>query len=309
MLVIAVLARYYFWRQDYEVLAQRSTGRSCWQIASPAIFLAICAGMFTAAMSLYALPASIGTAEEIRSAAALRIRPSMLDEGAQNQVLPGVAISFQRWRADNVIDGVVLTDDRKSGKHWLRHRQSGDILSSRPDGGLRPLQARKPAIPSPFRARRARWSTSRSIISRSRSAHRIARRRLTRAITRPISALCSTRLKMSGRIGLFGRPRWRKDTTASSIRCALRPACVLLILGVLVPGRQGYAELIVRLVLAIGLAFLENTASTIAFTAAQRDIGGGAFLYLLPAVSSGLQGAILLCWGDRAFIAGRAGAA
>jgi len=68
-------------------------------------------------------------------------------------------------------------------------------------------------------------------------------------------------------------------------------------LGILLPGRQGYIELNLRLVLAAALAFTENTASTLAFSAAQRGVGGGVFLYLLPGFSGAL-GALLLCWGD-----------
>jgi len=42
----------------------------------------------------------------------------------------------------------------------------------------------------------------------------------------------------------------------------------LLLLGVLVPGLQGYGELLIRLIVAVGLAFAENSASTIAFAMA-----------------------------------------
>ena len=130
---IAILARYFFWLRDNEILTQRSMGRSCWQIAHPAILVAVCTGIFTAGMSIYALPASFGIAEQIRSAAALRVRPSMLDEGIQNQMLPNVSISFERWRAANVIDGVILTDDRDPGKYSLIIAKRGYFVETNGD--------------------------------------------------------------------------------------------------------------------------------------------------------------------------------
>ena len=69
-------------------------------------------------------------------------------------------------------------------------------------------------------------------------------------------------------------------------------------LGILVPGLQGYTELAVRLSVAVGLAFAENSASTIAFAMAQRSASAAPLLYLLPMLSGG-AGALLLCAGDR----------
>jgi lipopolysaccharide export LptBFGC system permease protein LptF len=292
MVTIAILARYYFWRQDYEILAQRSVGRSCWQIAFPAILVAVCIGIFTAAMSLYALPASIGTAEEIRSAAALRVRPSMLDEGRQNQVLPNVSISFQRWRAANVIDDVVLTDDRKAGKHSFVIAKRGHFVAT--DGDY-VLELENGDF----------FSSS----GTPGAMEHVAFDHLAIPLTPAAHAPMHYKGYYAADIGTLLNPpeevRQNRAIWAASVaeghhriinplRCI---ASVLLVLGVLVPGCQGSTEVIVRLVLAIALAFAENTASTIAFTAAQRDVGGDAYLYLLPAVSGGL-GAMLLWWGD-----------
>jgi hypothetical protein len=79
------------------------------------------------------------------------------------------------------------------------------------------------------------------------------------------------------------------------LRCI---SCALLLLGVLVPGLQGYGELIVRLLLAIALSFAESSASTIAFVAARRHADAMPLLYLL-AVFPGAVGALLLWLDDR----------
>jgi lipopolysaccharide export LptBFGC system permease protein LptF len=293
MVALAVLARYYFWRQDNEVLAQRTVGRSCWQIASPAILVAVCAAIFTASMSLYALPVSIGIAEDIRAAAALRINPSMLDEGVQNQILPSVSISFQSWHAANVIDGVVLTDDRRSGEHSFVIAQQGHFVETAGDYVLL-LDNGDSFTYSGTGSEMKHLLFNQLAIPLSPDADSLPVR-----YPGYYEADIGTLLNPSEEIRQ-NRSLWAASVAEghhriiNPLRCI---GCVLLVLGILVPGQQGYAELIVRLVLALSLTFAENTASTIAFSAAQRDVGGGAFLYLLPGVSGSL-GALLLYRGD-----------
>jgi len=292
---IAILARYFFWLRDNEILTQRSMGRSCWQIAHPAILVAVCTGIFTAGMSIYALPASFGIAEQIRSAAALRVRPSMLDEGIQNQMLPNVSISFERWRAANVIDGVILTDDRDPGKYSLIIAKRGYFVETNGDYVL--LLESGDSFTS---------SGKPSEVKHVSFGH----------LAIPLAPSDNSPAHDGGYyeadIGTLLNPpediRQNRAVWAASVaeghhrivnplRCV---GCALLMLGILVPGRQSFAELTVRLALAAGLVFFENAASTIAFSAAQREVGNGLLLYLLPAVSGGL-GALLLCWGDMHF--------
>ena len=115
MVTIALLARYYLWRQHNEILAMRSIGMSCWQIALPGIMAGMCAAIFCAVMSMYALPATFGKAMEIRAAAETRIAPGMLVEGVQNIISPQLSLSFQRWLSADVVGEVVVTQDHSPG--------------------------------------------------------------------------------------------------------------------------------------------------------------------------------------------------
>ena len=293
IVAIVVLARYFLWLRDNEVLTQRTMGRSCWQIAFPAISVAVCTAIFTAWMAMYALPASIGIAEEIRSAAVLRVRPSMLDEGVQNQVLPNVSISFERWRTTDVIDGVMLTDDRKSGEHRFVIAKRGYFVET--DGNYVLLLENGDSYTSPDNGGEVKHvSFDQFAIPLGPTADQVPGRRSgyyeadIGTLLNPPEEVRENRALWAAAVA-EGHHR-----IVNPLRCI---GCALLMLGILLPGRQGYIELNVRLVLAAALAFTENTASTIAFSAAQRDVGGGVFLYLLPGFSGGL-GALLLCWGD-----------
>jgi lipopolysaccharide export system permease protein len=293
MVTIAVLARYYLWRQDNELLTQRSMGRSSWQIAFPGIAVGICTGLFAASMSLYVLPASIGTAEKIKSAAEHRVTPSMLDEGVQNHLLPEVSISFQSWRAADVIESVVVTDERAPDKFTFVIAERGRFV--RTDGVyVLVLENGNSFTYSGAPEEVQRVSFNELSIPLSNPADRAPQRGMG-FYASDIGTLLNPPddVRQDRRV-------WAASVTeghhriVNPLRCI---GCVLLVLGILVPGHQGKTGLIVRLGLALSLSFAENTASTIAFAAAQRHLEGAPLLYLLPGLSGGL-GAALLCWGD-----------
>jgi lipopolysaccharide export system permease protein len=293
---IAILARYFFWLRDNEILTQRSMGRSCWQIARPAILVAVCTGIFTAGMSIYALPASFGVAEQIRSAAVLRIRPSMLNEGIQNQITPTLSISFERWRAADVIENVMLTDDRKPGKYTLVTAKRGYFIETGGDYVLALEDGDSFAFPGKEgEVKHASFDQLAILLAPEPGS-------LPERHGGYYEADIGTLLNPPEDVRQ-NRAMWAHyvaeghNRIVNPLRCV---GCALLVLGVLVPGRQGHAELAIRLALAAGLVFIENIASTIIFSAAERNVGDGFFFYLLPAVSGGL-GALLLCWGDMHF--------
>jgi lipopolysaccharide export LptBFGC system permease protein LptF len=291
MVAIAVLARYYLWRQDNEILTMRSSGRSCWQIARPGIVVGACAGIFVASMSLYALPPTIGTAEHIRALAQSRVSPGMLEEGTQNTLQPGLSISFKRRIAVEIVESVVLADDRKPGKYTLIIAERGRFVQT---DGIYVLVLEN--------------GDSFNRTADTSEVRRVGFKELSMPLNPPdlplhnggfyeqhVGYLLSppTELRVDRRVWAAcvaeGHHR-----IINPLRCL---ASVLLVLGILVPGRQGFTELAVRLGLALALTFAELSASTIIFSAAQRHVEGGPFLYLLPATSAGI-GVFLLCWGD-----------
>jgi lipopolysaccharide export system permease protein len=291
MVAIAVLARYYLWRQDNEILTMRTSGRSCWQIARPGIVVGAGTGIFVATMSLYALPPTIGTAEHIRALAQNRVSPGMLEEGTQNTLQPGLSISFKRRVAADIIESVVLADDRKPEKYTLIIAERGRFV---PAEGIYVLVLEQgesfSKTPSTSEVRRVAFKElSIPLNPPDLPPHNGGfYEQHVEYLLNPPAELRADRRVWAACLA-EGHHR-----IINPLRCL---ASVLLVLGILVPGRQGFTELAVRLAVALALTFAENSASTILFSAAQRHVEGGPYLYLLPATSAGI-GAVLLCWGD-----------
>jgi lipopolysaccharide export LptBFGC system permease protein LptF len=292
MVSIALLARYYLWRQRNEVLTLRTMGLSCSQIARPGIAAGVCAGLFSAAMSLYVLPATFGKALDIRSAAATRIAPRMLQESVPNAILPKVSLSFRRWLSADVIEDVVLTQDHEPGDFTLITADRGAFVETK---GVYALVLE---------------SGAQVVHHSAEDTRRVAFERLSIPLTTPQPPANQIHGYYEESIGhLLNPPAFvRKDPgqlaawlveghhrIVNPLRCV---SCALLLLGVLVPGLQGYAELLVRLGLAVALLFAENSAATIAFIVAHRHAEAAPLLYLLPLTSGGI-GTLLLVTGDR----------
>jgi lipopolysaccharide export system permease protein len=241
---------------------------------------------------MYVLPETIDRAEEIRAVAETRIAPGMLIEGVANTITPQITMSFQRWLSPDVIGEVVLTQDRKPGDFTFIAAEQGYFVEK--DGTyVLVLQ-----------------NGSQLIHKSADDVHQVSFTELSIPLTAPERNVAPGN-------GFYDQPIWKllnppeearqnpqslavwlsegHHRIINPLRCT---SCALLLLGVLVPGLQGYAELIIRLLVAVGLSFAENSASTVAFVLAQRHAEICPLLYLLPLTSGGI-GAALLCLGDR----------
>jgi lipopolysaccharide export system permease protein len=292
MVTIALLARFYLWRQHNEILAMRSMGLSCFQIALPGIVVGVCAALFSGVMSIYVLPESFGKAMEIRAIAETRVGPGMLVEGVPNTISPQLTLSFQRWVASDVIGEVVVTEDRKPGDFTFVAAERGQFVEK---NGVYVLVLE---------------NGSQLVHNSVEDVRRLSFDQLSIPLTEPGRTPAQSHGYYEQPIGKLLSPpaevrqnpeafaAWVSEghhRIVNPLRCI---GCALLLLGVLIPGLQGYAELIVRLLLAIALSFAESAASTIGFVIAQRHAGIVPLLYLLPIIPGGV-GALLLFLGDR----------
>jgi lipopolysaccharide export system permease protein len=288
------LIRFYLWRQHNEILAMRSMGLSCFQIALPGIMVGVCAALFSAVMSFYVLPASFNKAMEIRSIAQTRVGPGLLVEGVPNTILPQLSLSFQRWLSTDVVGEVVVTEDRKPGDFsfvvaeraqfveknglYVLVLENGSQLVHHSAEDVRQLSFDELSFPL----------TVPNGVVHGNGAHSF--------YDQPIGVLLNPPEEVRH------DPRqlavWLSEghnRIINPLRCI---GCALLLLGVLIPGLQGYAELIVRLLLATALTFAESSVSTVAFVIARRNAEIVPLLYLLPVIPGGI-GALLLFLGDR----------
>jgi len=291
MVTIALLARYYLWRQHNEILAMRAAGMSCWQIALPGIMVGICAALFSGVMATCLLPVSFNKAMEIRSIAQTRIAPGMLTEGVQNDILPQLSLSFERWLSADVIGDVVVTEDRNPGDFTFVAAERGQFIEKNGDYVL------------------VLENGTQLVHHSAADVHRVSFDQLSIPLTEPENAVNFSGGYYQQPIGRLVNPpeNVRQDPQqfgvwvseghhriVNPLRCI---GCALLLLGLLIPGLQGYAELIIRLLLAVVLSFAEGSASTAAFVVAQRHAEMVPLLYLLPVIP-GAIGAALLLLGD-----------
>jgi lipopolysaccharide export system permease protein len=291
MVALGIVAQYYLWRQHNEILTQRSAGRSCWQIAHPGLAIGIGMALFCAFMSLYALPVSFGDAEDISAAAEVRITPSMLEEGVPNRVMPKLSISFQRWSAADTIEGVVMTDDRAPGEFAFATANRGRFVKT--DGiYVLVLENGSNFIHSASGDVRHVAFEQLSVPLKAAQARNHARGYYEESIGHLLNPPATVR---------EDRHLWAAWVTEghhriiNPLRCI---GCVLLVLGILIPGRQGNTELIVRLIVALGVSFGEDAVSTVAFAVAQKEVDAVPLLYLVPLISAA-SGSLLLWSGDR----------
>ena len=293
MVTVALLARFYLWRQHNEILAMRSIGMSCFQIALPGIMVGVCACLFSAMMSLYALPASFAKAMEIRAIAETRVAPGMLVEGIPNAILPQLSLSFQRWLSSDVIGEVVVTEDRKPGDFTFIAAERAQFVEKEGNYVLVLENGSQVVHNAPDNVRNVTFFQLSIPLTKSEAALSGPTHGY---YTQPIGELLNPPDDV--RQDPQDLAIWQSEghhRIINPLRCI---GCALLLLGVLVPGLQGYAELIVRLLLAIALSFAESSASTIAFVAARRHVEMMPLLYLLPVIP-GAMGALLLYLGDR----------
>lgn len=292
IVTVALLARFYLWRQHNEILAMRSMGMSCFQIALPGIMVGVCACLFSAVMSLYALPASFAKAMEIRSIAETRVAPGMLVEGIPNAILPQLSLSFQRWLSSDVIGEVVVTEDRKPGDFTFVVAERAQFIEKNGNFAL-VLENGSQVVHNSSDDVRHLTFDQLSIPLTGRDAPAGQDHGY---YVEPIGKLLNPPAEI--RQDPHNLAIWLSEghhRIINPLRCI---GCALLLLGVLVPGLQGYGELIVRLLVAIALSFAESSAATIAFVAARQHADAMPLLYLL-AVFPGVVGALLLWLGDR----------
>ena len=111
---VAVTHSYYEWQRSNEIVPLQMAGTTNLWLTVPAIVAGLVALLFTAANSLYLLPASFRAFEDLRYGISNAIIPSALDTGYLQKVGPDLSISFRRRLDDQSVEGVAVLDGRSS---------------------------------------------------------------------------------------------------------------------------------------------------------------------------------------------------
>jgi len=290
---IAVAWRYYQWIEDNEVLTLRSTGRSCLQIACPGILAAIFAASFCALNSLCLLPPSWGSLEDIRLEAFATPSFDALQPGYQQQIIPGFSVGFARRGLDGTtLEDIVVLDGRKDNAFtdiWARRasllRTGEDLLLLFESGAY--------IVRNATGTEKVEFDTFSLPLGNGMLGATTARAR--GFYEEPVTRLLNPPSEV--RNDLLVWAQWLAEGHRRIINPLLCVGNVVLVLGLLVPGRRGDLRLKILLVLAVASALATNTLPDPIVLVAIRNIDFLPLLYLLPAVPT-IAGGLLLVGSD-----------
>ena len=285
---IAVACRYYQWIENNEVLSLRSAGRSSSQIASPGVIVAVLAALFCALNSLYLLPLSWGSLEDIRFEAAANVGVEVLQPGYQQEIIPGVSVAFARRSPDGTtLEDIVALDGRKEHEFteiWSRRGrflESGGVSLLMLDSGAYFVHTSTGIEKVDFDtfSLPVRGGTSDGTAERPRGFYE-----------EPVTRLLNPPAEVRNDALVWAQ--WRVEGHRRIVNPLLCVGNVILVLGLLVPRRQGRRQTLL-FVLAVASAFATNTLPDPLITMAIRDMDLLPLLYLLPTVPAIVGGLLL----------------
>ncbi len=285
---IAVACRYYQWIENNEVLSLRNAGRSSCQIACPGIIVAVLAASFCALNSLCLLPLSWRSLEDIRFQAATNAGVEMLQPGYQQEIIPGVSVAFGRRSPDgNTLEDIVALDGRKEHSFTEIWARRGRFLES--DGvSLLLLDSGAYFVRTTTGIEKVDFDTF-SLPVRTGIAEGMAER--PRGFyEEPVARLLNPPTEV--RNDTLTLAQWLVEGHRRIVNPLLCVGNVVLVLGLLVPRRQGRQQTLLFM-LAVASAFATNTLPDPIITMAIRNIDLLPLLYLLPTVPAIVGGALL----------------
>jgi lipopolysaccharide export LptBFGC system permease protein LptF len=289
---IAVAFQYYQWIENNEVLTLRSAGRSSRQIACPGMIVAVLAALFCALNSLCLLPVSWASLEDIRFGAVANLSVDVLQPGYQQQITPGISVAFARRSLDGTtLEDIIVLDGRKEHAFTQIWARRGRLLES--DGvslllldggtyffhtatGIKKVNFDTFSLPVPI-------GTPGGAAQRPRGFYE-----------EPIKQLLNPPIEV--RNDTLVRAQWVVEGHRRIVNPLLCVGNVVLVLGLLVPRRQGVRQTL-TFALAVASALATNTLPDPIISMATRNIELLPVLYLMPTVPA-IVGGLLLAGSD-----------
>jgi lipopolysaccharide export system permease protein len=132
-LFIAVIVTYQRLSSDSELVALRAAGLSRWQLAQPAVVVAIFATLFCYAQSLYFLPLSNRQFNDMRAFLRDNYTSVLLQEEVFNTPVDGLTVFVRARDSDNNMQGILVHDNRLPDNPITMMAEEG-TLSQGPSG-------------------------------------------------------------------------------------------------------------------------------------------------------------------------------
>jgi lipopolysaccharide export system permease protein len=288
---IAVAWRYHQWIENFEILTLRCAGRSSRQIACPGIVAGVLAALFCSFNSLWLLPLSWRSLEEIRSATVANPRVIARQPGYQEEIVPGLSLGFAgRGRDVTTLKNIVVLDSRNTRSVTEIWARRGRLVRSGEDWSLL-------------------FETGSYIVRTAGGTTKVGFDTLSMPLGEGISPARSRGFYEEPLTRLLNPPsEVRKDAQASAqwqaegnrriINPLLCVGNVVLVLGLLVPRQQRRnTRLMALFAIAVASALATNFLPDPIVSIVARDSKFMPLLYLLP-VAPMIVGWLLLAGSD-----------
>ncbi len=126
----SVLFVYHKLIMDSELVVMRAAGLSQWQLAGPALRLALLATMVVYAISLYFLPLSYRAFKDLQYRLRSDFSTVLLQEGAFNTVSEGITVYVRDRSAKGELLGILVHDTRNPGEPVTMMAERGALVKS-----------------------------------------------------------------------------------------------------------------------------------------------------------------------------------
>jgi lipopolysaccharide export LptBFGC system permease protein LptF len=290
---IAVAWQYHRWIENNEILTLRNAGQSCRQIACPGIIVAVLAALFCALNSLCLLAPSWGSLEDIRLETEANPSVDVLQPGYQQEIIPGISVGFARRSLDSsTLEDIVVLDSRKEDAVISIWARRGSVLRADEDFLLL-FDSGAYIIRTPTETKKVAFDTFSLPVRVGLPGGTAARSR--GFYEEPVTRLLNPPSEVRNDTLVWAQ--WLAEGHRRIINPLLCVGNVVLVLGLLVRGRQGDVRLKILLVLAVASALATNTLPDPIVLMAIRNIDFLPLLYLLPAVPT-IAGGLLLVGSD-----------
>jgi lipopolysaccharide export system permease protein len=129
-LFCAVLYRYHHLMNDRELLALENAGLSAFDLAKPALMLALVVALIGYAISLYLMPVSYRAFKDKQSFLRDHYASLLLQEGVFNTPMRGLTIYIRERRMGGIMEGILVHDNRVLHKPVTYMADRGQLLQT-----------------------------------------------------------------------------------------------------------------------------------------------------------------------------------
>lgn len=129
-LAISTLYTYHKLQADSELVVLKSAGLNRWQLARPAVLLALVVVMLGYVISLYLLPVSYRQYKDMQEFARENYAALLLQEGVFNNPVDGLTVFIRERHDDGMLYGILVHDNRNSEAPVTMMAEEGQLVKT-----------------------------------------------------------------------------------------------------------------------------------------------------------------------------------